>query len=186
MNNLDVYLLNNFIQYLNWNDMLNFRSINHTFKDIYHKWFWDKKEDDICIPNTRMISMTICDSCDNTFQNELNQKMLFWYEIPRPIYIYCNNVDCIHNVYYSIFKECIEKNIKIVTSDFLKLNEKKLIRIPRSNNEITYAHPNQKYVLQKYNSYYIYVQWDEYCKTVDINNSIICPYIKHKPVLLEL
>ena len=35
--------------------------------------------------------------------NELNQKMLYWYKIPRPVYIYCNNVNCIHNIYYRSF-----------------------------------------------------------------------------------
>ena len=42
-----------------------------------------------------MISVTICDSCGHRFDNEINQKMLYWYEIPRPVYIYCNNVNCI-------------------------------------------------------------------------------------------
>ena len=32
----------------------------------------------------------------------------------------------------------------------------------------------------------MYVAWEQYCKTVDINNKIISPYILHKPVLVEL
>ena len=70
---------------------------------------WDKNDDDIYIPNNRMIAVTICDSCGNQFRNKLYQKMLFWYKIPRPVYIYCNNVNCIHNIYYSILKECEKK-----------------------------------------------------------------------------
>ena len=106
--------------------------------------------------------------------------------MPRPVYIYCNNVNCIHNIYRLVFKEVKEKNYEIVINEFLKLNDEKKIQIPRSTNEITFARENQNFLIKNNLGYNLYVQWDDYYKTVNINNEIIKKSIINKPLIINL
>ena len=119
-----------------------------------------------------MVSVKICDVCYKIFPDLLNQFQLPWYSIPRPVYVYCNNVNCIHNVYRLIFEEVKKKNYEIVINNFLKLNENKKIQIPRSTKEITFANINQNFLIKNNDSYNIYVYWNDYFKTVNIENEI--------------
>jgi hypothetical protein len=185
MNNLNKDLILIFFNYLKWNDVLSIRSINKYYKDIYSLWFWNKSYNDVC-PSSTMISVKKCDICDKIFPDYLNQFQLYWYNMPRPVYIYCNNVNCIHNIYRLVFKEVKEKNYEIVINEFLKLNDEKKIQIPRSTNEITFARVNQNFLIKNNLGYNLYVQWDDYYKTVNINNEIIKKSIINKPLIINL
>ena len=189
MNNLSNDLLRNFVSYISWNETLKYRILSKTFKNVIHEWFWNKKVEDIH-PSNCMISVRVCDVCDKKYDFNINQKMCMWYNLPRPVYIFCNNKKCIHTIYRNFFQECKDRNIEIVTKRFLHLDKYKRIRIPRSNNKITYGRPNQNYLLNKNGKQLMYTWWFEeeemYCKNIDITHQVVQESIISNPITVNL
>ena len=185
MRNLNKDIILKLFIYLQWNEILNIRLVNKFYKNIYSIWFWNKDYKEVS-PSSTMVSIKICDVCYKIFPYLLNQFQLPWYSIPRPVYVYCNNVNCIHNIYRLIFEEVKEKNYEIVINNFLKLNENRKIQIPRSTKEITFARVNQNFLIKNNDSYNIYVYWNDYFKTVNIENEIVKKSIISKPLIIKL
>lgn len=185
MKKLNKDIIEKLFNLLNWNDILNLRSVNKFYKLTFGNWFWNKDHHEV-YPSKTMISVKVCDVCNKSFSHYLNQYQLPWYNLPRPVYVFCSNVDCIINIYKSVILEAKNKNYLIVLKNFIKLNENRKIQIPRSNNEITFARVNQNFVIEKNDTYNLFVSWNDYCKTVNLDNEIIKKSIIEKPIFLKI
>tara|TARA_B110000438_G_C15799418_1_gene644435 strand:+ start:62 stop:631 length:570 start_codon:yes stop_codon:yes gene_type:complete len=189
MNNLSNDLLRTFVSYISWNETLRYRILSKRFKNVVHEWFWDEEVEDT-YPSSCMVSVRVCDVCNKKYDFNINQKMCTWYNLPRPVYIFCSNKKCIHTIYRNFFQECKNRNIEIVIKRFLQLDKNREIRIPRSNDKITYGSPNQNYLLNKNGKQLMYVWWCEeeetYSKNIDISHEIVKKSVINNPITVNL